>query len=542
MTDRMDIDALLISALYGELTPAEEAQLTAHLESHPADRVALADLTHTRAAVRESRIFSVQFDPPQSVSALLLQEAARRAPKPAHEAAGWFHRFTRSFMMHPAMAAAAMLVLVVGVAGTLYMRHGDQMFAEQAAPREAIRQVPLHESPATGAFGSAAGSDAYRVGLDEAAGRAKRAAPEPRPEPRDDQPAPSGGAKDEGGLLADRESKDGRKKASAGEAQGRIPAPMAKAEAPAPKPTKPEPKGNLGGIEVRSAEMVPKELDDDRGSLGQQKNDRIAATDKVEKADRRDAARRGFNDADVDGARASATTTANAPKAPGAATAGGGAATAVPGMMPPQNHAAGAGPAGDPGVAPAADAPRSPVNDARDARNDAKAKAPAKTVSRANSPSPSPSAQAQAPSPQPSSPPPPAAVAELSKLRADNRQQADRPMANQANAKPADLKLAAENSEDKALIGWAQKQRDQVLALVKSNNCRAAANAAVEIYNRAPDYYAANIETDRSIKPCIAYVNNERERADRSRAAAKRVNAADAPAPAAPAPPPPARK
>jgi anti-sigma factor RsiW len=89
MTDRMDIDALLISALYGELTPAEEARLTAHLESHPADRTALADLTHTRAAVRESRIFSVQFEPPQSVSALLLQEAARRAPKPARETAGW---------------------------------------------------------------------------------------------------------------------------------------------------------------------------------------------------------------------------------------------------------------------------------------------------------------------------------------------------------------------------------------------------------------------------------------------------------------------
>lgn len=562
MTDRMDIDALLISALYGELTPAEEAQLTAHLESHPTDRTALADLTHTRAAVRESRIFSVQFDPPHSVSALLLQEAARRAPKPAHEAAGWFHRFTRSFMMHPAMAAAAMLVLVVGVAGTLYMRHGDQMFAEQAAPRAATAQVSSHETPstatpttppaagetggapeparpadntiarATGAAGSAAGSDAYRVGLDEGTGRRKAA--EPGPGPRDDQPAPSGGAKDVDGLLADRESKDGRKEASGGEAQGRAPAPVAKAEAPAPKPTKPAAaKGIVAGIELRSPEMMPKELDDDRGGLGQ-KNDQIAATDKVEKADKRDAAKRGFSNADADGARASATMAANARQLPGAATAGGGAATAAPGMMPLPNHAAAAGPAGDPGVAPAADAPRTLANNAR---NDAKAKAPAKTVSRSNSNSP----QVQAPSPQPSSPPPPpAASAELSKFRADNRQQADRPMANQANAKPADLKLADDNAEDKALIGWAQKQRDQVLALVRSNNCRAAANAAVEIYNRAPDYYAANVETDRSIKPCIAYVNDMRERADRSRAAAKRVNAADAPAQAAP--PPPARK
>ncbi len=548
MIDRMDIDALLISALYGELTPAEEAQLTAHLESHPADRAALADLTHTRAAVRESRIFSVQFDPPQSVSALLLQEAARRAPKPAHEAASWFHRFTRSFMMHPAMAAAAMLVLVVGVAGTLYMRHGDQMFAEQAAPRMATPTASSTETvstarpavppmvgatggaadpaptsdntttPATGALRAAAGSDAYRVGLDEGDGRKRAAA-------RDDQPGPSGGpkgaqAKADNGLLADREGKDGRKEAEGGEEQGRAPEPLpqlpqalAKSEAPAPRPAKPAPKSGLG-IEVRSPEMMPKDLDDDRVVAAQ-------------KADKKDSAMAGFSNAEAS-ARLSAPNAANLPQAPGAASAGGGNATAAPGMIPPQNHAAAAaGPAADPEAAPAAAAPRGPSSDA-------KAKAPAKTLSRSSV------AQTVTPSAKPSPPPPPAPASEISKFQADNRRQADKPVANQANAKPADLKLADENAEDKALIGWAQKQHDQVLVLVKSNNCRAAANAAVEIYNRAPDYYAANIATDRSIKPCIAYVNDMREKADRSRAAAKRVNAADVPAQAAP--PPPARK
>src|SRR5512144_2235542 len=149
MADRTDIDALLISALYGELTPADEARLTAHLESHPTDRTTLAGLTHTRATVRASRILAVQFEPPQSVSALLLQEAARRAPKPERAIAGWFHRFTRSFMMHPAMAAAAMLVLVVGVAGTMYVRRGDQ-FAETPAPAvaSASAQVKAPDSPA----------------------------------------------------------------------------------------------------------------------------------------------------------------------------------------------------------------------------------------------------------------------------------------------------------------------------------------------------------------------------------------------------------
>src|SRR6185503_20838833 len=109
MTDRMDIDALLIGALYGELTPADEARLTAHLDSHPTDRGALDDLKSARAAVRESRFFDVQLDPPQAVSALLLQEAHRRAPKRAmsatsEEKESWFFRFTKMFLAHPAMA------------------------------------------------------------------------------------------------------------------------------------------------------------------------------------------------------------------------------------------------------------------------------------------------------------------------------------------------------------------------------------------------------------------------------------------------------
>src|SRR5471032_1290406 len=99
MVDRQDIDALLIGALYGELTLADEARLTAHLESHPTDRSALANLTSARQAVRESRIFQVQLDPPQAVSALLLQEAARRAPRRVpvtdDRIESWFQRFTR---------------------------------------------------------------------------------------------------------------------------------------------------------------------------------------------------------------------------------------------------------------------------------------------------------------------------------------------------------------------------------------------------------------------------------------------------------------
>src|SRR5262245_41777659 len=141
MVDRQEIDALLIGSLYGELSSTDEARLQAHLESHPADRTALSGLTRARDAVRESRILQIQLEPPQSVTALLLQEAARRAPRQPRTEEGWFQRFLRSFVAHPAMAAATMLVLVLGVAGTLYLRHGeDHLSAGTASPNGEVAQ------------------------------------------------------------------------------------------------------------------------------------------------------------------------------------------------------------------------------------------------------------------------------------------------------------------------------------------------------------------------------------------------------------------
>lgn len=150
MVDRQELDALLVGALYGELTPADEARLAAHLESHPADRTALEDLKSARAAVRESRIFEDQVEPAQALSAMLLQEAHRRAPRAAAEPTeGWLSRFMRMFVTHPAMAAAATLVVVVGVAGAVYMRQGKLDTADPAAERVAMEKVPAAPAAAT---------------------------------------------------------------------------------------------------------------------------------------------------------------------------------------------------------------------------------------------------------------------------------------------------------------------------------------------------------------------------------------------------------
>src|SRR5688500_2025385 len=65
-------------------------------------------------------------EPPAAISAQLLHAAAKAAPaaRPADERPGLWARLKGWFspvLMHPAISAAAMFVVVVGVAGTLYM-------------------------------------------------------------------------------------------------------------------------------------------------------------------------------------------------------------------------------------------------------------------------------------------------------------------------------------------------------------------------------------------------------------------------------------
>ncbi len=480
MADRTDIDALLISALYGELTPADEARLTAHLESHPADRSALAELTQTRATVRDSRLFAVQLEPPQSVSAMLLREAARRAPR-EREDAGWFHRFVRSFMAHPAMAAAAMLVLVVGVAGTLYVRHGDPFVAPQLSERDmSVAQPAAPQAMPTGAAAPAA---------EPAAAMPDPAAPAPP-----DSVASAGSASFRVGLSDDDEAKADR---ALGKQQPRAQADQTKeakdlsdglAE-PAPTlaqpaivATKPSKKGS-GGIEVRSRELAPKDFDEDNKLVVRPSDQGMARFE----------ARAANEQAEL----------GNAAKAErgrgGYAGPAGGAATPAP-ISALTTSAQDAPGASDPAAVPAA-APTLFEN------AKAKAPAPAKTVARSNS------APGKA-----APPPPPSPTFDAESERQDRR--------------AVDKAPVEEKSAEAKLLAWAEQQHKQVVALVTANKCREAASAAIAIYNRAPDYYAASVATNRSIKPCLAYVTTEREREDRSRAA-KRAKATESP-PAAP--------
>lgn len=438
--DRQDIDALLIGALYSELTPAEEARLAAHLESHPADRGALDDLKSARAAVRESRIFDAQAEPPQAISALLLQEAHRRAPKHVASSASepkesWFYRFTRVFMAHPAVAAAAMLVLVVGVAGTLYVNKGKAGFVEREASSPALSSA--HDAdklaaphptvaPSEGAAGQGLAEEAD-PGI-AASGSAMAA---PSADTGGGEPAPADR------TLSRDEGRAGRKDAVTGGAsganrdgynaqlldsteRGRYDAAAEKQQrAPAPAPTKKK----SAGLVVTTPEREPKELE--------------APRQKVSKASKAPVVAKGDYDAAESGAYDDAPASASDVRVGGAAPAG---------------------------------------------------TASSSTRSAGKGAAPAPVAQAPAP-------PPPTATATA------------KPSAPKAEAAPASPAPATNAS----LIAWAKAEHSVTVALANKGDCVGAAKRAVQVENRAPDYYAQFMATDRALKKCQAYIAQQRD-------------------------------
>jgi hypothetical protein len=83
---------------------------------------------------------------------------------------------------------------------------------------------------------------------------------------------------------------------------------------------------------------------------------------------------------------------------------------------------------------------------------------------------------------------------------------------------------------------WAIEQHKQLQAAVKANRCDTAAAIAIQIANRTPSYYAANVENDRAVKGCLALINAQREkeleRNQRAKATQRRADENAAPAPA----------
>jgi hypothetical protein len=435
MVDRTDIDALLIGSLYGELSSADEARLNAHLESHPADRTAFDGLVRTRDAVRASRIFEIHAEPPQSISALLVQEAARRAPKAPKEAAGegWFARLRRSFLMHPAMAAAAMLVVVASVASTVYVRKGDHFAAPEVARNEsaaAAGQAAGSAAPAQAAptgMVAAPPPAAYGDTADTAAmeGQAQVVAADPAAAPAKVAQATRDADSYRVGLADGKDQAELPKKAE--RAYATAPEPETGAAAEKPKVAR---RGAL--LEVATPQPAPKEIDDvAKNAKGRVQRDYAKPADEAPLAEPMPDAKRG----DLTASRTPAP-----PPPPPAAV----------GMAKAPAASAGGGAPGAMGGAGAAAAP-------------------------------------------------------------------------------------AEDGNVDGNLAWAKEQHARLINQVRAGQCTAAAGTAVALSNRAPGYYQQNVENDRAIKDCLAYITAERDQADeqaRARAATVRRSADEAAAPA----------
>ena len=433
--DRQDIDALLIGALYGELTPADEARLTTHLESHPTDRGALDDLKVARQAVVDSRIFAVQLDPPQHISALLLQEAHRRAPKrvaaPDDARDSWFARFTRNFMAHPAMAAAAMLVLVMGGAGIMYMKKGDQQFAAREAgqsSKQSLDDTVAVTQPVGAAFGSAAVAEgsAYKADLYEAQGK--------------DQ-ARAELALDEGNAAAPQSASDRWQGQQDRKSAERSRDDLSKQKAPS------------RAIEV-TTDRAPKDFDDAKS-----KND--------------------------DDSAAVATGGKAAPK-PGKSAAtkssGGGEALDYGGGDGTANAVSGAGAARSPADSNAGYAQPPPPNNVGASKGAVAAGPTTGTATATTTPTaPKTSDKAPAQKVATKSPPsPPPAPAEKPSVTA---------AAPKAEPAPAKEAKKDERTHESSLIAWAKGEHARAVTLAKNGDCAGAAKVALSVSSRASTYY-----------------------------------------------------
>jgi anti-sigma factor RsiW len=114
-----DIDELLVDFLYHELEEPRAQAFQAHVDGCARCGAELSSLARMRQALHALP----EAEPSPAVSARLLHEAARRAPKSEEERGGvlaWIRGFFGPLARHPAWAGAiASIIVVVGLAGVL---------------------------------------------------------------------------------------------------------------------------------------------------------------------------------------------------------------------------------------------------------------------------------------------------------------------------------------------------------------------------------------------------------------------------------------
>jgi hypothetical protein len=449
-TDRQDIDALLIGALYGELDGDERARLDAHLASHPQDRSALEGMRSTRAMLRDAELVSLlgAAEPPPAISARLIQEAARRAPVKA-AGGGWvafLSTLFRPLVASPALSAAAAFVLIAGAAGVLYTRDGGMKTQEP-----------------TVAGSRNAETTAAAPGPGSALWTAPAAAPEP---------AAAGTAAATGSIDDYRVSL---------EEQGKLEGAVADGEG--------DDLGRDRSIEQDKAKASRATAAERNAQL----KDEVFALDGLAKQD----AANGFQT--KGGKQPTAKKTGGTETMKLGATGDAAAATRpgyialdpapndAPTVLTPDGNRADLD-AAKRTEADRKESERAIKNSARGAGGGIADKAPARGAGGGGSAAPS-TPEATAPAaPPPGAPQKPAQIA---------RDQGSKSQAYNPTAAAA-------------LDSWARDQHARMVKLVQGGKCTDAGAIGAEIARKAPDYYQANVANDRQVRSCRSYVDRAR--------------------------------
>lgn len=133
-----------------DLSPDDDDRLARLYRETDDDAEPPGEWSSLRAMIGAAREAGFDEEPPARIDALLMAAARQHAPAPRLR---WWQRLAawmKPVMIHPAMAGALGLVVVVGVAGVMY-RRGDRQVAQPPAPAIAPPAEVAQAPQATGA-------------------------------------------------------------------------------------------------------------------------------------------------------------------------------------------------------------------------------------------------------------------------------------------------------------------------------------------------------------------------------------------------------
>lgn len=481
MSKCKDIDAQMIDRLYNELAPDENARFDQHVQGCTQCRNELASLSQVRTLFRDLP----ELEPPAAGAAILMHEAGKRAPARAAKAKNgdnigvlaWLTGWLQPVLAHPALAAAASLVLVATVAGSMYLRGKPQYAKPMHTADTAATTDTIDTIGTTGTTGTT-----------ETPAAAPSIAAEPAEQAKQAEQAEEAGQAGEAekATLA----RDGYRAEMVDETLSQD---LAGAEAePAAEPAADA--DEAVAVDTRKRELSLKELADSAN--------KDAKPSRTQQGPRK---------------RASGPTPSTS------STSSRSSKRSMSPMSPKTNAASSDMLAADKGFA---DAPEDWAQDDAEATGgssagvrlgsiQAETKAKKSAPRRASLPAAKNAANGRAAGSAMKPPPPVAKPAEA---------QAPAPSSEptyQPSSEPTFRQSSASKRDTRAELAWAKSRHSSLLSAARTKRCGDAARIAVDILDRNPGYYHGNVEGSKEMKSCMQYVAAERRMRAKRRASSK---------------------